>query len=515
MKNDRIKMIWSIIALLFFSLLVLLPLLKPGFIVTDDGDWMVIRLTAFYQSFADGQFPVRFLSRLNYNYGYPVANFLYPGFLYIGSILRLFKLPYPVIVECILGGSICVSTVFLFFWLKKFFSHAPSFIGALSFSVSPYVLYDLYKRGSVGELLSAALAIVLVWGIESGYVWLLPPITALFLISHNTLSFLVGVIIVGYSIIRKKWSAVLPLFIGLCIASFFWIPAFFERTFIRFDTVVVSNPFDYLKTSHILLIMNIPFFIPLVLLMKRKKTILSSEYVFFCIVAIVTAIGSSFVGRLFWGSSLFIRFIQFPYRLLSAVFIAGPWLLAYFISQLDKKRTLWVGILLSLLLVSGSIPLLWNVQSVLREEGFYVTNEGTTTVHDEYMPKWVKEQPQERAYDKLMLFSGKGTVTVKNNSTNKVDALLNLKEESVIQLNTLYYPGWGAILDGKPVELSYVNPKGVMQVIVPKGDHTITFEFRETAFRYLADVISSIGVILYGVYLVVLLSKKVRKNTRL
>ena len=70
------------------SIVLLWPLFRHGFFITDDGDWMVIRLSAFYQSLADGQFPVRFLGRLYHNYGYPVSNFLYPGFLYVGSFFR-------------------------------------------------------------------------------------------------------------------------------------------------------------------------------------------------------------------------------------------------------------------------------------------------------------------------------------------------------------------------------------------------------------------------------------------
>ena len=62
-------------AILLASILLLWPLFYRGFFVTDDGDWMIIRLSAFYQSLAEGQFPVRFLGRLYHNYGYPVANF--------------------------------------------------------------------------------------------------------------------------------------------------------------------------------------------------------------------------------------------------------------------------------------------------------------------------------------------------------------------------------------------------------------------------------------------------------
>ena len=89
----RLELRWYIFVILM-SLLVLWPLLRHGFYISDDGEWMVIRLSAFYQSLAEGQFPVRFLGRLNNSYGYPVANFLYPGFLYIGSLLHFLGLSF-------------------------------------------------------------------------------------------------------------------------------------------------------------------------------------------------------------------------------------------------------------------------------------------------------------------------------------------------------------------------------------------------------------------------------------
>ena len=52
-------------------------------------------------------------------------------------------------------------------------------------------------------------------------------------------------------------------------------------------------------------------------------------------------------------------------------------------------------------------------------------------------------------------------------------------------------------------------------IFVPKGNHTISFEFRETGFRYTADVISSLGILIYGIYLIYLLSKGVRKSKRI
>lgn len=512
MKKSQAQLLQSILLLFLASLFILIPLLRPGFIVTDDGDWMVIRLTAFYQAFADGQFPVRFLARLNNNYGYPVANFLYPGFLYIGSFLHLLKLPYVFIIEFILGGSVFASVLFLFLWLRKFFSNTVSSLGACAFLASPYLLYDLYKRGSVGELLGTAAFMMLLWAIEFGYVWFVPPVMALFLTSHNTLALLLSIVLLGYIIVRKKWDSIIPLGIGAVITSFFWLPAFFERSFVRFDATQVSNPFDFLQISQLLLVMSVPLFIPLVLFLRKNIDLFDREYYFFSSVLIISAVGSSILGMLFWKSVFFNRFIQFPYRMLSLLFVAGPWLFAFFLTAIKSNKKKWIGIGVVSVLFCMNIPLLWNVRSVVRDEGYYTTNEGTTTVQDEYMPKWVREQPKERTSDPLVIFTGRGHITIIHRSTKNIDATLVLEEESTIQLNTIFYPGWGAMLDGKPVEVSYQNPKGFMQIVVPKGTHTISFEFRETAFRYGADLLSSIGVILYGLYLIFYLTKGVKRT---
>src|SRR5579859_5724087 len=86
----------------FILLLCLIPALwgifHAGFFVSDDAHWMVIRLSAFYEALASGQLPVRFLPRLNEGFGYPVADFLYPLFLYVGSFLHLLRIPFVLVV---------------------------------------------------------------------------------------------------------------------------------------------------------------------------------------------------------------------------------------------------------------------------------------------------------------------------------------------------------------------------------------------------------------------------------
>src|SRR3989338_6633625 len=90
-------------------LLLMIPsiwfLLLPGFFESDDGEWMVISFSAFYQAFVDGQFPVRFLGRLNYGFGYPVANFLYPGFMYLAIPIKAVGFSFVDSIKIILIAS--------------------------------------------------------------------------------------------------------------------------------------------------------------------------------------------------------------------------------------------------------------------------------------------------------------------------------------------------------------------------------------------------------------------------
>jgi len=125
-------------------LIVLTPALygifHKGFFVSDDGNWMVIRFSAFYQALREGQFPVRFLARLNNGYGYPVANFLYPGFLYLGVPLKAIGFNSLEVIKILMALFMGSGIFFSFLWLRKFFDSYSSFIGAFVYTYLPYHL---------------------------------------------------------------------------------------------------------------------------------------------------------------------------------------------------------------------------------------------------------------------------------------------------------------------------------------------------------------------------------------
>lgn len=481
--------------------LVLWPLARAGFFVSDDGEWMVIRLSAFFQSFREGQFPVRFLGRLNHEFGYPVANFLYPGFMYVGSLIHALGASFVDTIKIIFVGSIIGAAWFIFLWLRRWFSTLSSFIGTAAFVFSPYLLFDLYERGSVGEVLAFLPAAIGLYSIEKDKRTLLSFAVAGLVVSHNTLAML----FLGVFLLRIFWrravDLLLPVTLGLGMSGFFWLPALYERKFVAFDEVLVSNPSAYFVGTERTMLLGIVFVISWILLLFRSGATRAGDRWFFIILFAGGVFLATPLSTPIWNWESLTRLVQFPYRFLAVSVISGAWLVAHTLEHIKNVR--WA--LLLLFIPLWMIPL-WStwlgIERIQKAEGFYTTNEGTTTVADEYMPRWVRIKAETRPVTKYEFVSGQGSIIPKSLSTQRLDAEIDAEDLSTVQINTLYYPGWGVTIDGIRVPINFHNPRGVMQIVVPAGSHRLVAEFRETPARFAADlvsVVSGIFVILFAV----------------
>jgi uncharacterized membrane protein YfhO len=78
-------------------------------------------------------------------------------------------------------------------------------------------------------------------------------------------------------------------------------------------------------------------------------------------------------------------------------------------------------------------------------------------------------------------------------NSRKIEFNTEGDSEIEVQVNTVYFPGWRAKMDGKQKEINYQNEQGVMRLVVPAGQHRVVFSFGETPIRLLADVISLVS----------------------
>lgn len=483
-------------------LVVLWPMFRPGFFVTDDGEWMVIRLSAFYQSLAGGQFPVRFLGRLNNSYGYPVANFLYPGFLYIGSLIRLMGASFPDAVKMILGGSVAGAAILLYGSLRKSYTQGSSVVGTVSFVMAPYLLFDVYTRGSVGEVLALFAAQLCVFAV----VWRLPLLlslgVALLIVSHNTAAVILMPGILAYILTEKTPRRLSAGFLlGIGMAAFFWIPALAEGRFVRFGTINIADPMGYFISSANAGLLGWVTALSLgVGIRMRRAGTTPREFLLWAFVLLGMLMSLPVAGWV-WRSEVLTRLVQFPYRFLLLPVAFGPWVVAYAVEHVRGwHKAALIGVFFLIWVVS--LPQTFaSIRYIERPLGYYTTNEATTDVAYEYMPKWVSVIPAFRPVETLEILRGDATLQTRTFQTETMRTRVIAREASIIEINKIYYPGWGAAVDGVLVALDYRNPNGVMRVEIPKGEHTLTVQFRETPLRFLSDIVSLISVVAAVVFL--------------
>ncbi len=485
-----------LIIILILSIPSFFTLFKTGFFTTDDGNWMIIRFSAFYEALKNGQFPVRFLPRLNNDFGYPVANFLYPLFMYIGVPIHLLGFSFVNTIKIIFGLSLISSAFFSFMWLRKKFDNLSSMIGSLVYLYFPYHLWDVYKRGSVGEVLALSIIPFIFWQIERNSLFFVSIGIAALVLSHNTLALLFfPIIIFYYYFSQKKIKKILTsLIFGLGISCFFWFPAIYERRFVVFDRVLVSDYSNYFINFHDLNLIGLVFLISFLFTFVFVKKIKDRSYWLFFASSVIVLFLLFPISDFIW--QVISSYIQFPFRFISILVLTTTFLIAYQLSLIKgKQKIILLGIYL-VFLVFGAKDFIYPKEFTNYPDAFYSTNQDTTTVKNEYIPNWVNKLPISNSLEKVQIIKGKGEIKNLINKGSKISFTADIKEKSLISINTIYYPGWMVVVNREKAMINHNNEGGLIQFNLNSGSHFVQVYFTETQIRLFADIFSLISLLI-------------------
>lgn len=503
LKQNPKKTIFILILLSLLMLPVILPLLRSGFFISDDGEWMIIRFSAFFESLRNGQFPVRLLQRLNQGYGYPVANFLYPGFMYLGVPIHAIGFSFIDSVKILMGVSMLSSVLFTYLWLRRLFTIFPSIIGSLFYGYAPYHLYDLYTRGSLGEILALSIIPFVFWQIERKSIFWSTLGIGMLIISHNTLSvFFFGLTVIYMAldvVITKTRREIFLRYLATCIlgiglSAFFWLPAVYDLQFTMFSNITVSNWAEYFSSLALVGISTYLIFTITLLFLLRRKIKASSHHltILFLFVGLLATFFATNGSAILW-SVLPVSFVQFPFRFLSITIVVGAFLAASLFSEFSKKERIVALAIFIPLTVFSSWQILSTVKQINKPDSFYSTNLDTTTVGQEYMPMWVSKPPLMWQQEKVI--TEKGKIIAVEAMPNIISFVTDGEIQAEYIVQKVYFPGWQASIDGKITTIGYLNPGGLITVIVPKGHHEIVVTFKETPLRLFSDIISLVSFV--------------------
>lgn len=526
------KFLIYLLVLILFLLPAVWSLFHPGFFPSHDGEWMVIRLSDFHRSLISGQFPVRWADRLNYTYGYPIFNFLYPLSFYFGEIFHLLGVNFVTSIKLVFISSFFLSGLFMYLWGRQIWGNLAGLVAALVYVYTPYRFLDVYVRGSLGEAVAFIFPPLIFWMADKlGKKW---DRTSLFIgglafagliTSHNTMAMLFTFIFLGYLAFSLVFRPIWIFILGLGLSSFFWLPALFDTQYVIFRKVVISNFFLHFPTLRQLLIPNwgygpslpmsaqdtlsfqiglpnLVIFLFFSILIARgynqaqeKRTYLKENFkgIYFLLVFILSLFLMLDISSSLWRLFLVSNFIQFPWRLLALTTFSSTVLVGGLINLLPKRLKFLIAVFLIIWIIIASLNYAKPEYFVDRGEGFYTTNEATTTVADEYLPVWLKKPPTSRPPKKVEIITGEGKIENLQTQSKRVSFKTQGQTPLTVRVNTVYFPGWQAFLNEKKIPINYQD-EGLMKFNLPQGTTKVRVKFGETPIRLLADFISLISL---------------------
>jgi len=534
------KKVLIVLFSLFVSLPVVLPFFHTGYFPTHDGEWTVIRLADMFRTLRDFQIPPRYSGELNFGYGYPLFNFVYPLPYYLGVFLHFLGIGFVDAIKILFALSVFFSGFFMFFASKLLWKNTwAGLISAVMYIYFPYRMVDLYVRGSIGESLSFVLfpllfylAIKLIGKPSFLLVGGIGVCVASLAMTHNIMAVFFTPLYILFVLIQailKNKKAIkafsLSIFLGLGLSAFFSLPALFEKNNILLSQIPIADrnlyfvnlsqfifprwgygvPIDPNGFSYQLGLAHLAVFIIIVLSLSSfliKNKIKFKEY-YIKFAGILTISVSFFTFLLFkpseflWKNIPLLSEINYPWIVLGILgFLIS--LLAGFLSKKVLGR--FVMIFLAIIAVFTVLPYAKPQQYINKGDSYYLTNDATTTSSNELMPIWVKKIPFQRPAEKVEIVKGAGTVNNIFYNSKKITFDVLAEGNTKVRVNTIYYPGWEAFVNSQKAEIDYTNERGVMELEVPKGENKVELKFSETPLRLFADLLGIISILLLVFY---------------
>jgi len=384
----------------------------------------------------------------------------------------------------------------------------------------------------------------------------------LLILSHN-LSALMAVVLmmtfvpVLWSRDQRKGRTIL-LFLGTVLSSalitaWFWLPAVFEQQYtklgILFEKETALRGYFFqlispvIENSFKLLQLQAPDYygyaigIPSILLFalgicyltltriglfnksvhkSSLPTRLGYYFIFWCSLSFIM---TRSISEPLWNilPSKF-NFFSYPYRFFFITTFAGAGITAYVVDMLwktlPKKRALVMSVAITALFIwQGYMYARPAIDTFSFEESYfqsvqtvrYAPNTYKNMGYIEFIPATADSdfinaldnvaEPKSR----VEIISGQATANVVIQKAQDLYVDINASNQSLLQVNILYFPGWVGIINNKRV-IPTIDSVGRMIFPIPKGQYQLHIAFQDTPVRSIATYISLISFFCLMIY---------------
>ena len=476
------------------------------------------------RQFHEGIFFPRWAAGANWGFGEPFFIF-YPPLSRLAGVALGLVLPWKMVPGVFIWLMLVLAGAAMWVCAREWLPPADALAASLLFAVNPYMLIVAYKRANYADLVAAALFPLLVWGgIRMGYA---PARTALPLsaaLAAIWLSDLPAGVVASYSLAgllvvsALLYRSLRPLLYGaLAIASalgsiaFFLLPAAWERRWVSIAEAVRmewapennflfthSNQPQYVAfnrgLSYVAVFLIVATAIA-ALLARRLRRDQSSVWLSLTLLAAVSTFMMFPPSFLLYEKLPEMRYVEFPWRWLSALCVATAFLVAAAISQARRKWILWAiaGVAVAAIGIEGLHTVTWDHAHYL--EGLVAdaqsTNGYPTRFGDWSNPLGSRREKLDKSAPLVAAADAQpAAIQIEQwQGERKVFSVVSA-EPVVLKLRLLSYPAWQAKLNGSSIVVQTDPELGQMLVPVPAGASRVEIRFGRTWDRTVGNIIS-------------------------
>ena len=442
-------------------------------------------------------------------------------------------------MQVVMGLALVCGAIAMYLMASARWGRPAAVIAATAYTYAPYHLVTAYVKGAAAELVSFVwmpLIILALFRLETRptttRAMALAVAYAALILTNNSSALLFSLVVVAY----VAWAsartrsiafvahAAAGLLAGVLLSAFFWLPAIVERSSVQisqmtagyfdFDRHFVSlgelfySPWNYggsgfgNQFTRMAGVMQWGLVAAALVGLRRPQG--RPERVFWLVVfAISTAMMLS-VSAPVWAATPLLKFLQFPWKFLAATTFAGSCLCGALLAGATSERTRWA-------VASASVALILAIdlpharpERVLAASAADVTTPAAVqaiTIADMnhrdfthyytcYLPVQVCRVPHAVAGSKLEA-SADVHVLGEDLRTDRYAWHLTADRPVRVVVNTFWFPGWRATIDGRVVDITPETDVGRITLLVPSGEHDVTVRFGDTPLRWWSLVLSA------------------------
>ncbi len=508
----------------------------------------------------------RWCADLYFGYGSPLFNFYAPGGYWVGEIFAFAGANALWALKLAYFCGILLAGVGMFFLVRELWGPVSGAASAILYVSAPYLLLNVYVRASIGEVLCFAWIPLTLFFFLKGlrgsrtHTVFGAFFGAAVIFTHNITALLFFPALIFFVVLNSVWSRDLRrlaegLFgcgLALGLSALFWLPVLVEKRFVHGDQILTDGAYWYagnflrlsclfeprwgfgtgdpsdtislqLGTLHWILL------IASAVVSFWKRRLVEASHVFLWIVFGCSVFCMFSISKPFWGLFPFVRFVQFPWRLLLLATFASSALAGLAFAGLERRSWKWraaalVGVLAATLVAYGGYVkakfIVWDnaagelrwveagdldhiagdpniipVEDYLTVERMRQTGVKATLLND-FLPIWVKETHLSLPKGSYRPVQGAFTVEPLHETPLERSYSIQSLTGGYLELFTFWFPGWVGSLDGNWIDLFPRRDTGCLGAAIPPGNHVLTVKFVNTPVRTFAERVSLVSLAL-------------------